>query len=85
MLAQRKLAIVGHSAAASGTARRQTVRQHVSWFLDLRVGKIVKTFAFFDSVAFNELWERVKPYSRIRQVSLIKAYCVAACGGVGAR
>lgn len=56
-----------------------------SWFLDLRVGKIVKTFAFFDSVAFNELWERVKPYSRIRQVSLIKAYCVAACGGVGAR
>lgn len=29
LLAQRKLAIVGHSAAASGTARRQTVRQHV--------------------------------------------------------
>jgi len=24
-------------------------------------GKIVKAFAFFDSVVFNEFWERVKP------------------------
>ena len=52
-----------------------------SWFLDLRVGKIVKTFAFFDSVAFNELWEPVKPYSRIRQVSLIKAYASRRVAG----
>jgi hypothetical protein len=66
---------------ASGTARDgKPYANTYSWFLDLRDGKIVKTFAFFDSVAFNELWERVKPY-RIRQVSLIKADCVAASAG----
>jgi ketosteroid isomerase-like protein len=25
----------------------------------MRAGKIVKAFAFFDSLAFNELWERI--------------------------
>ena len=32
-----------------------------AWFLDMRAGKIVKAFAFFDSIAFNQLWERVSP------------------------
>jgi uncharacterized protein len=27
----------------------------------MRDDKIVKAFAFFDSVAFNELWTRVTP------------------------
>ena len=26
-----------------------------------RDGKVVKAFAFFDSVVFNEFWQRVKP------------------------
>jgi ketosteroid isomerase-like protein len=42
---------------ASGTARDGNT--HV-WFLDLRDGKIVKAFAFFDNVVFSELWQRVK-------------------------
>jgi ketosteroid isomerase-like protein len=32
-----------------------------AWFLDMRDGKIVKAFAFFDSVVFNEFWQLVKP------------------------
>jgi ketosteroid isomerase-like protein len=29
----------------------------------MRDGKIVKAFAFFDSVEFNDLWQRVSPAS----------------------
>jgi ketosteroid isomerase-like protein len=32
-----------------------------AWFLDFRDGRIVRAHAFFDSVAFNELWRRVRP------------------------
>lgn len=32
-----------------------------AWFLTMREGRIVRAFAFFDSVAFNELWTRVPP------------------------
>jgi ketosteroid isomerase-like protein len=32
-----------------------------AWFLDLRDGKIVRASAFFDSIAFNDLWTRVRP------------------------
>ena len=47
---------------ASGTARDgQTYANTYAWFLDLRDGKIVKAFAFFDSVVFNEFWQRIKP------------------------
>ena len=47
---------------ASGTARDgKPYANTYAWFLDLRDGKIVKAFAFFDSVVFNEFWQRVKP------------------------
>lgn len=47
---------------ASGTARDgKSYANTYAWFLDLRDGKIVKAFAFFDSVVFNEFWARVKP------------------------
>jgi uncharacterized protein len=47
---------------ASGTARDgQTYANTYAWFLDLRDGKIVKAFAFFDSVVFNDFWQRIKP------------------------
>lgn len=32
-----------------------------AWFLTMRDGRIVRAFAFFDSVAFNDLWTRVSP------------------------
>ena len=43
---------------ASGTARDG---KPYAWFLHLGDGKIVKAFAFFDSVVFNEFWDRIKP------------------------
>ena len=47
---------------ASGKARDgKPYANTYAWFLDLRDGKIVKAFAFFDSVVFNEFWQRVKP------------------------
>ena len=32
-----------------------------AWFLDMRDGKIVRASAFFDAIAFNDLWSRVEP------------------------
>ena len=32
-----------------------------AWFLTFKNGKIVKAMAFFDSIAFNDLWARVQP------------------------
>ena len=47
---------------ASGTARDgKPYANTYAWFLDMRDGKVVKAFAFFDSVVFNEFWQRVKP------------------------
>jgi uncharacterized protein len=50
---------------ASGTARDGTPYVNTyAWFLELRNSKIVKASAFFDSIAFNEFWQRVAPVSR---------------------
>lgn len=47
---------------AEGTARdNRPYRNTYAWFLDLRDGKIVNASAFFDSVAFNDFWQRVTP------------------------
>lgn len=32
-----------------------------AWFMKMRDGKIVEATAFFDSIAFDELWSRVTP------------------------
>jgi hypothetical protein len=47
---------------AEGTARDgQPYRNTYAWFLDLQEGKIVRANAFFDSIAFDDLWHRVTP------------------------
>jgi uncharacterized protein len=47
---------------AAGTARDgKPYRNTYAWFLDLRDDKIVNASAFFDSIAFNEFWQRVMP------------------------
>ena len=47
---------------ASGTARGgQTYATTYAWFLGRRDSRIVSAFAFFDSVTFNDLWQRVQP------------------------
>ena len=47
---------------AAGTARdgRPYVNTY-AWFLEMRDGRIVRANAFFDSIAFDDLWRRVAP------------------------
>ena len=33
------------------------------WLLQMAGGRIVRAYAYFDAIAFNELWTRVKPAS----------------------
>jgi len=35
-----------------------------AWFLEMRDDKVVRAFAFFDSIEFNDLWGRVSPEER---------------------
>jgi ketosteroid isomerase-like protein len=45
---------------ASGTAKDGVPYANTyAWFLQLQDGKIINASAFFDSIAFNELWRRV--------------------------
>ena len=47
---------------AAGTAKDGNPYENTyAWFLDLADGKIVKATAFYDSIAFNDLWTRVQP------------------------
>lgn len=42
-----------------------------AWFLRMRDGRIVSAHAFFDSIAFDELWDRVAPVTRARAVGTV--------------
>jgi ketosteroid isomerase-like protein len=45
---------------ARGTARDgEPYENTYAWFLEMREGEIASAFAFFDSLAFNDLWQRV--------------------------
>ena len=47
---------------AKGTAHDgQPYVNTYAWFLEMKGGRIAAASAFFDSVAFNELWTRVAP------------------------
>jgi uncharacterized protein len=50
---------------AKGTARDgQAYANTYAWFLEMKDGKIVSAHAFFDSIAFNDFWERVTPVAK---------------------
>jgi uncharacterized protein len=45
---------------AKGTARDDKAYANTyAWILEMRDGKIVRAHAFFDSIAFDDLWKRV--------------------------
>lgn len=47
---------------AKGTALDgQPYANTYAWILDMKDGKIVKANAFFDSIAFDDFWKRVRP------------------------
>jgi ketosteroid isomerase-like protein len=47
----------GEGTTTAGTTYRNTY----AWFLTLRDGTVVDGTAFYDSIAFDELWESVPP------------------------
>ncbi|AGH47926.1 hypothetical protein G432_00990 [Sphingomonas sp. MM-1] len=47
---------------AKGTARDgKPYANSYAWFLQMKDGRIIRAHAFFDSIAFNEFWQRVQP------------------------
>ena len=47
---------------AEGMARdNQPYRNTYAWFMQFRGNRIVKVTAFYDSIAFNDVWRRVTP------------------------
>ena len=47
---------------AGGLARDgQPYSNTYAWFWEMRDGRVVRAHAFFDSIAFNDLWRRVQP------------------------
>jgi uncharacterized protein len=47
---------------ASGTARDgKPYANTYAWFLSLESSKVMKASAFFDSIVFNDFWQRVQP------------------------
>jgi ketosteroid isomerase-like protein len=47
----------GEGTTTAGTTYRNTY----AWFMTLRDGKVIDGTAFYDSIAFDELWETVSP------------------------
>ena len=47
----------GEGTTTAGTTYRNTY----AWFLTLRDGEVVDGTAFYDSIAFDELWDTVSP------------------------
>ncbi len=47
---------------AAGVARdgRPYVNTY-AWFFDMRDGRVIRAVAFFDAIAFNDLWRRITP------------------------
>jgi ketosteroid isomerase-like protein len=47
---------------ASATTRdEQPYTNTYAWFFEMRDGKVIDAFAFFDAISFDELWRRVTP------------------------
>jgi hypothetical protein len=47
----------GESTARDGKPYRNTY----TWYMRMREGKIFEVTAFFDTIEFTSLWQRIKP------------------------
>lgn len=58
---QNTVAVVwdGEGTTITGTTYRNTY----AWFMTLKDGQVEEGTAFYDSIAFNELWQTVSPAS----------------------
>jgi uncharacterized protein len=47
---------------AAGVARDGRPYENTyAWFLDMQDGKVMRAFAFFDSIEFDDYWRRIAP------------------------
>jgi len=53
--------IISHFDAEGVAVDGKPYANTYAWFMEMRDGKIARAHAFFDSVAFNDLWRRVRP------------------------
>lgn len=53
--------VVAHFDAAATARDGRPYRNTYAWIIDLRGDRIVRVVAFFDAIAFDDLWERVAP------------------------
>jgi len=54
-------AVIAHFLGAGTTNDGRRYENSYVWLLTMRDGKVVRATAFFDSIAFNELWEQTRP------------------------
>jgi uncharacterized protein len=55
--------IVAHFLGGGTTNNGRPYENSYVWLLTMRDGKVVRGTAFFDSIAFNELWQQTPPAS----------------------
>jgi ketosteroid isomerase-like protein len=59
-------------------------RNTYTWHLRFRGGKIIEANAFFDSIAFNDLWQRVSPERRGITPAAAGSWPTRRAGGISA-
>ena len=55
--------VIAHFTASATAADGRPYENEYTWYLTLDRGQVATVVAFFDSVAFNDLWTRVDPGS----------------------
>ena len=58
--ADGKSVIIFFDAAGVASDGKPYQNTH-AWLFDMRDGKVVRAWAFYDSLSFNDLWRRLKP------------------------
>lgn len=53
--------VIAHFTASATAADGRPYRNEYTWYLTLDRGQVTAVVAFFDSVAFNDLWNGVTP------------------------
>lgn len=53
--------VIAYFHASGATIDGGIYENTYAWFMTMQDGKIVDAYAFFDSMAFDELWRRVTP------------------------
>ncbi|WP_422110043.1 nuclear transport factor 2 family protein [Bradyrhizobium elkanii] len=56
--------VIAFFYAKGETRDGQTYANTYAWFLEMKDGRIVRAHGFFDGIAFDAFWRRVKPEAK---------------------